>query len=187
MLFSSPITDTLVILFNQRSWVIVPTILLWHLVEVSGSRMQEEEEEEGGDDVGAGEEKDMKREKRKEDSFRCQEGSTSPAWTSEISPIRLCHPPSLIQSSAPMLLSPDEQCLADALLFPCSQGLPYPRGIHTPNTLPFGSQSNHPHIWTQLHVGKDLINSCLNKNDLMFNLPSDTWLYILKRGCLQVQ
>ena len=40
--------------------------------------MQEEEEEEGGDDVGTGEEKDMKREKRKEDSFRCQGGSTSP-------------------------------------------------------------------------------------------------------------
>ena len=66
MLFSSPITDTLVILFNQCSWMIVPAILLWHLVEVSGSRMQEEEEEEGGDDVGAGEEEDMKREKRKE-------------------------------------------------------------------------------------------------------------------------
>ena len=70
--------------------------------------MQEEEEEEGGDDVGA-EEKHMKREKEKKDSFRCQVGSTSPAGTSEIRPICLCHHPSLIQSSAPMLLSPDEQ------------------------------------------------------------------------------
>lgn len=84
----------------------VSTVLFWDLAEVKWfRRVGKGEEEEGEEDVGEEEEMDRKREKEKEDSFRCHGAVLAPHWYYEIPMVYLCtfHHSVLIQFPAPIL------------------------------------------------------------------------------------